>query len=255
MASLHISRLQIEIGNKTICRDLSATFQHGECWALLGINGAGKSTLLRSLAALHPLHSGTITLNDRSLTDYPRRELAQQLGLLLQDHSDAFPNTVLEHVLIGRHPHIRTWQWESDQDIAIAQQALDTVGLNGFAARPLNSLSGGERRRLDIAMLLAQAPQIYLLDEPVNHLDLHQQHNLMTLFRQLASEQQHTVIMALHDVNLAARYCDHAMLLLAGREVKAGTTEELLTTAQLSELYQHPIARIESESGTAFIAE
>ena len=165
---LESHNLDIRIGGQQICREANFEFRAGECWGILGMNGAGKTTLLHTLAGLRPPESGQICLNGQPLHHMSRRSIARQLGLMLQDTPDPFPATVLDTALIGRHPHLSRWQWESARDIEQAQAALEQVHLQGFEHRQVNTLSGGERRRLALATLLVQAPAMLLLDEPTN---------------------------------------------------------------------------------------
>jgi iron complex transport system ATP-binding protein len=244
---LSTQNISISIAGKAICTKLDLNVKKGECWAILGQNGTGKTTLLHTLAGLRKVDNGQVVLNNTALTRLSSREVAQQCGLLLQDYQDIFPATVMEAVLIGRHPHLSAWQWESDNDKAIALSALDSVGLLQMAQRDIQTLSGGERRRVGIAAILAQQPELFLLDEPANHLDIKHQHQVLDLFSQKAKHDHKAVMMVLHDVNLAARYCDHALLMYEDK-IERGTTKEMLNEEKLSALYGHPIRKIESET-------
>ena len=137
---LELRKLTLSIGGKTVCRDLDLNIVGGQCWGILGVNGVGKTTLLHTLAGLKPAQTGEIRVNGKPRSDYSARELAQLCGILFQDYLDTFPCTVLEAALIGRHPYLRQWQWESVQDKAIARAALQQVGLNEYitARRRLN---------------------------------------------------------------------------------------------------------------------
>nr|WP_242521747.1 ABC transporter ATP-binding protein [Motiliproteus sp. SC1-56] len=245
--------LNIAIGGRSLCRDLNLELKPGEVWGLLGANGSGKSTLLHTLAGLRPASAGSVTLSSSRLDRLSRRRCAQQLGLLLQDETGGFPATVMETVLQGRHPHLNLWQWEGEEDLALARQALQQVGLTACAERRLDQLSGGERQRLRIATLLVQAPRVWLLDEPTNHLDLHHQIQMLELLVAQARETDGTLMMSLHDLNLAARFCDRLILLFPGAEPKQGRAEELLVPETLSALYSHPIRRLETGAGPVFI--
>jgi iron complex transport system ATP-binding protein len=246
---LETRHLSVQIAAQNICNDLNICLQAGQCWAILGINGAGKTTLLHTLAGLRPPQSGEILVNQRPLAQYNRRKLAQFLGVLFQETQDPFPSTVLETTLIGRHPYTKTWQWETASDYQIAMNSLDQVGLRTLAQRQINTLSGGERQRLAVANLLTQSPRVFLLDEPTNHLDLHHQHHILNLFKRYTDDKQCTVVMILHDINLAATYCDHAMLLFADQEPLCGTCSDLLTENNLSALYHYPIQKIAGPGG------
>ena len=252
MTRLTAKGLDIQIGERTLCRGLDLDLAPGQCWAVLGGNGSGKTTLLHTLAGLLPYPSGDIQLNDHPITTLPRRTIAQQLGLLLQESHDPFPTTVLETALSGRHPHLGRWQHEGEEDFTLAREALASVDLATMEERMVQTLSGGERRRLAIATLLTQAPQLLLLDEPLNHLDLHHQQRLLSQLRQLAAESK-TIVMVLHDPNQARRYCDQALLLYGDGEWESGACEELLTVERLSRLYQHPMRMLQQGEECLFI--
>ena len=244
MSVLTIRDLSVRIGTVDVCRRLSLDFGPRQCWAILGRNGSGKTTLLHTLAGLRPTTNGSVRIDDRPLHEQPRRFIAQRLGLLPQDSHDPFPATVLETALLGRHPHCSPWNWETADDVRLARQALEQVGLKGWDDREVATLSGGERRRLALATLLTQAPDILLLDEPTNHLDLHHQVALLDLLARQASEQAKTVIMVLHDVNLAARYADHCILLQGDGDTSAGPSETVLRTPVLKRLYRVDLRQV-----------
>ncbi|WP_455211641.1 ABC transporter ATP-binding protein [Kaarinaea lacus] len=254
-ALLQTRHLHVQIAQQTICTDLNVTVRPGQCWAVLGINGAGKTTLLHTLAGLRPAQSGNVLIQQRFMSEYSRRELAQLLGLLFQEIQDPFPSTVMETTLMGRHPYTKSWQWENAEDYRIATEALTDVGLRHLTQRQINTLSGGERQRLAVATLLAQTPKLVLLDEPTNHLDLQYQHHVLKLFKRYAAEKSSAVVMILHDINLAATYCDHVMLLFRDKEPECGSSDELLTERHLSELYSYRIRKIAGpENRAIFVA-
>lgn len=255
MAFMHTNNLSISIGNKNICQQLNLEINKGERWAILGMNGSGKTTLLHTLAGLRETDSGEIFLNDQPITSLTRRQTAQQTGLLLQDYEDNFPGTVLQTVLAGRHPHMHNWQWESEADIQLAKSILAKLELEDFSDRQLTSLSGGERRRVAIAMLLIQSPNLFLMDEPTNHLDIRHQHHILQLFSNLGTEENRTMLMVLHDINLAIRYCDHALLLFGNGETLAGEIADVMTTENLQRLYQHSLSVIEGPHGPVYVAD
>jgi iron complex transport system ATP-binding protein len=252
MPLLETRALSVSIGGKQVCRELDVALDAGERWAILGLNGVGKTSLLHTLGGIRAGDSGEILLDGASLAATPRRQVAQRLGLLFQDSDEAFPSSVMEAALIGRHPHLHAWEWEGARDETIARAALDAVGLAGFEARSTATLSGGERRRLALAALLVQDPQLLLLDEPVNHLDVHHQIAALDLLTRLAREQNKTLAIVLHDVNLAVRYCDKVLLLFGDGETLQGETHELLTESNLQRLYQHPMRRVHTDAGDFF---
>jgi iron complex transport system ATP-binding protein len=249
MTLLAATHLSVAIAGKWICRDLNLRIAAGQRWAVLGLNGSGKTTLLHTLAGLRPAQNGDILLKDRKLGDWPPRERAQLIGCLLQQNDDPFPNTVLETALIGRHPHLERWQWESNDDQQRAHNALRTMDLNGFESRFIATLSGGERRRLAIATLLTQDPHLLLLDEPINHLDLYHQVQALQLLTHLAAKEERALIMTLHDITSAVRYCDHALLLFGAGEILSGAVSEVITEENLARLYGYPIRRLMGPDG------
>jgi len=255
MSLLSTTKLSINIGSIQVCDNLNIECKPGEVWGILGRNGKGKTTLLHTLAGLRSEQSGDIFIKQKNINELSRKEIAQQLGVLLQHHEDSFPSSVIETVITGRHPHINQWQWESDNDWKIAHHALETVQLSQLSERPINQLSGGERQRVSIATLITQNPDIMLLDEPNSHLDLKYQIQLLDYLCQLSKTQQKTVLMTLHDLNLAARYCDKLILLLGNGKALIGDSNELLSENNLRELYDYPISRLESADYPVFIAK
>ena len=255
MTLLLTKNLDVAIAEKIICTGLELQIQPGQSWGILGSNGCGKTTLLHTLAGLYPGYQGEILLNGQSLQRLTRRDIARQVGVLLQHYEDSFPATVLETVLIGRQPHLSFWCTETNIDRQLASHALQQMDLEFLHDRSVTSLSGGERRRLAIATVLCQTPKLYLLDEPTNHLDLKHQHRVLQHFQVLIKEQDAAVVMVLHDVNLAARYCDHVVLLDGVGGCSAGPASVLLEKTRLSQLYQHSLFEIITPLGSFWISE
>lgn len=250
-----VNNLTLEIGDKTVCRDLNIEFKAGQFWGVLGINGVGKSTLLHQLIDVKGAHSQHIYIDNVSLTDYKtnQKSLAKKTGLLLQEYEYNFPCTVLEAALIGRHPHMSNWQWESENDIAIAEAALKTTALYALKNRNISTLSGGEKRRLNLATVLTQDPQYFLLDEPTNHLDLKSQVRILSLLKNKLSAEQKTGIMVIHDANLAYQYCDNILLLFGDGDWLSGKTEDILTAANLSKVYNCDFQVLHNDKTCVFL--
>lgn len=240
MTLLQTRHLDVTVADVTVCRGLELTVEPGQCWAVLGRNGVGKTTLLHTLAGIRRPARGAVVLEGTPLWRWSRRRTARRLAILLQEYADAFPATVLDTVMIGRHPHLGLWQWEGPEDVALARQALEDMGIGALEARPLATLSGGERRRVEIASVLTQAPRLLLMDEPTNHLDLHHQINVLDRLTE-RYRGGGALLMSLHDVNLAARYCDRILLLFGDGDALWGRANEVLTEANLTRLYRHPI--------------
>jgi iron complex transport system ATP-binding protein len=252
---LETRHLALRIGKRQLLHDLSVIFEPGQNWAILGANGSGKTTLLHTLAGLRPADSGVVLLENRAIRDIPRRTRAQQLGVLFQDAPNTFPASVFETVLSGRHPHLGFWQTERATDHALAHAALTAVGLADFASRSVATLSGGERRRVEVATLLAQDAPLCLLDEPVNHLDPRHQ---TALLRQIVARSQragHLNLIVLHDVNLALRFCSHGLLLLADGDTRHGRLADILDASVLKLVYGCAIREIRSDAGRLFFPD
>ncbi|WP_456374601.1 ABC transporter ATP-binding protein [Thiolapillus sp.] len=247
---LHVHELSVRIGDTQVCKGLSLDILAGQCWGILGPNGAGKTTLLHTLGGLHAADAGQILYHNRPLRDIGARELARLRGMLFQNESPDFPGSLFETVLSGRHPHLGRLGWETPEDLDIARQAIRTVGLDGLEQRRAQTLSGGERQRMEIAMLLAQAPQLGLLDEPSNHLDPDQQIVMLRLLKKRFNAERKALVMVLHDVNLAMRFCDHLLLLKGNGQQLSGSTREIATEKNIQWLYQHPVSLLQAQGTT-----
>lgn len=252
---LEARQLAVDIGGKTVVDRVDLSVASGERIAILGRNGAGKSTLLSTLAGLRPAAGGSLLLDGEDAALLPAREAARRRAWLGQFQSDPFGSTVLETALTGRHPHLGRWDWESKDDAELARSALKAVGLDGMEARQIHTLSGGERQRLAIATLLTQAAPLYLLDEPLAHLDLNHQMAVLELFAGTARDGGAGVIMVLHDPALAHRFCDRALLVYGDGRTEIGTVDTILTAKTLSELYGYGLRQIEDRGHRCFIPE
>lgn len=252
---MHCQQLTVHIAGQRVCDGLDLSIEAGQFWCILGCNGVGKTTLLHTLAGLRGAELGHVKLLGQDLDQCPAKTRAQRIGVLFQDQLDPFPITVLESVLVGRHPHISPWRGEGESDIRIARQALADMGMEDFQYRTTNRLSGGERQRAALATLLTQDPLIYLLDEPSNHLDLKHQLQVLNHFSGLVRDSQRALVTTLHDINLAVRFCSHVLLLYGNGELDLGRSEDLLTRDNLSRLYGYPISHLEQQGKRIFIPE
>jgi iron complex transport system ATP-binding protein len=235
--------LDVAVASRRLVRGLTLSVGTGQFVAVLGRNGAGKTLTLHTLAGLRPVAHGSVQVGGRELAAWPRRELARRLALLPQSIEDAFPSTVLDTALIGRHPHLDFLQWEGPDDRQRALDALAAVDLADLAGREVGTLSGGERRRLAVATVLTQDAALNLLDEPTNHLDPHHQLDVLALFRARA-DRGGTVIATLHDATLAARFADSVLLLFGDGEWSYGPTSEVLSATALSRLYRTEVTEL-----------
>jgi iron complex transport system ATP-binding protein len=237
---LAVRDLSVAYGAHLALDSVSFTLAPGEVVGLLGPNGAGKSTLVRAISGVLAGDSGSVRLRGDELRSLPRKEIARRIAVVPQEPRFDFPFSVLEVVVMGRHPHLAGLAFESGDDLAIARQALERCGALHLAARPIDQLSSGERQRIVFARALAQQAPILLLDEPASFLDLRFQVELFDRVRELADGGT-GVVAVLHDLNLAAEYCDRIVLLQAGRVVAAGPTAEVLTYRHLTAVYETEI--------------
>lgn len=252
-ALLSVRDLDVNIGSVRVAAGLGFELAAGERLAILGRNGTGKTTLLSTLAGLRKAEAGSVSLCGESYETLGPRRAAQLRGLLPQGHLDAFQSTVLETALIGRHPHLGRWAWEGREDERIAREALAAVDLAGLGSREVHTLSGGERQRLAIAALLAQQPQVYLLDEPLAHLDLNHQIAVLELLSRRARADGVGIVMVLHDINLALRYADRTLLLFGESRTLEGPVAAVLTAESLSRLYGHPLREMRDGGARYFV--
>ena len=246
--------LDVAVPGRLLVRALDLQVAPGEFVAVLGCNGSGKTMTLKTLAGLRPPRAGAICYFGRPAAAWRRPELARRVALLPQDQEDLFPSTVLEEALIGRHPHIGRWRWESEADREIALAELARVGLDGLADRGTTTLSGGERRRLAIAQTLSQRPGLFLLDEPTNHLDPQHQMLALDVIRERVDGGASAVV-SLHDVNLAVRYADRCLLLDGDGGWELGETATSLNADSLSRLYRTPMAAVDWRGGRLFVPQ
>lgn len=251
-AVMECRELSVTVPGRALLRDLSLALRPGTVVAVLGRNGAGKSSLLHVMAGLRPAAAGEVRLQGRAVSQWRRREFARYVGLLPQTSEDAFPGTVLESALVGRHPHVGALQWESGADKAIARRCLAAVGLDGLEDRDIATLSGGERRRLAVAAVLAQEPRVFLLDEPNQQLDPQHQLGVLRMFRSLADSGR-TVIVSLHDAGLAARFADESLLLFGDGRWSHGPTAQSLTAESVGRLYGIDVRELAWGGGRTFV--
>lgn len=245
-AVFSVANLDLQMADVRVSTELGFEVYPGEMMAILGRNGVGKSTLLSCLAGLpRGVLSGDILLGNKSYQDWGDRAAACWRGWLPQKQQDQFSASVLETVISGRHPHLNRWSWESAEDHALALASLAAVGMSDFADRDVLTLSGGERQRVAVATILTQNPTLYFMDEPLAHLDLNHQIEVLNLMCAKARRERVSCIMVLHEPGLAYRYCDSALLLFGEGEWLYGSASSVLTAENLSRLYGYPLVQIE----------
>lgn len=234
ISSEHIS---LRLGNNQILKNVSFSADEGEFIGLIGPNGSGKSTWLRALCGLLKYDHGKAVIKHKEISSYPVREIARLIGYVPQDTSMDFDFLVKDIILMGRHPHVPRFGLESASDYEIAEQAMRTTQIEHLANRFVNQLSGGQRQMVFIAKALAQQTDILILDEPTSALDINRQLQVLHLVKQLTKEGV-TVVTAIHDLNLAARFCDKLVLLTDGKVLASGEPEKVLTTDHILKSYR-----------------
>ncbi|MBK7742477.1 MAG: ABC transporter ATP-binding protein [Betaproteobacteria bacterium] len=244
--------LGLAIDGRALCAGLDVAVHAGECWAIVGPNGAGKTTLLRTLAGLRRPEAGSVRYGDRDVAALTRREQAGLRCYLAENTTDYFPATALDIALSGRHPHLSRWQWEGTDDVARARSALAAFGVETCAERDVATLSGGERRRVALAAMLAQDAPLLLLDEPSSHLDLGQQIAAFDVLTGHARATGAAVVMVVHDLHLALRYAGHAIA-IGGGSARAGTAAETLTAQTLSALFGRRLVAVGEGSARTLV--
>ena len=233
-------------GDRPVLEDVTAEVDEGEVLGLIGPNGSGKTTLLRTMhGAIRP-QAGSVVLDGRPIGDYTRREVARRIAVVVQEPVGEVPLTVADTVLLGRTPQLGLFQRPARADRRVAQQALARVGVEHLVRRAFTQLSGGEKQRVMIARALAQQSRYLLMDEPTNHLDVHFQHEVLHRVRSIGL----TTVVVLHDLNLAARYCDRLVLLDHGRVVATGTPEDVYRAELLGRVHPASFESVRASDGT-----
>ena len=230
---LEAKDVNISISGKPIVQHLSIEVPDRKFSALLGANGSGKTTLLRSIYRTQKMDSGIVRLDDKDITHFSGKKLARNMAVMGQFNQINFDYTVLDIALMGRYPFHSLLEQEKERDYEMALEALDKVGMKSYRDRNFQSLSGGEKQRVVLARALTQSPKILILDEPTNHLDIRYRLEILSIIKDL----QITVLAALHDLSLAAQFCDYLYLMKEGEIVYQGTPKETITPESLQTVY------------------
>ena len=220
-----------------VLKDISLSTREQDFIGLIGPNGSGKSTLLKIMGAILKPDSGSIQFKESSLPKINKKLFAQSVSWIPQDHPMVFPFKVSEIVLMGRHPYLSPLSFESEEDFEISRRAMETTMTSQFADRYFNEISGGEKQRVMIASALAQDPEMMLLDEPTAALDLKYQIQILSILKNLNARHKMTLVMAMHDLNLASSFCSRLILLDEGQIVRDGTPEQVLKKDILEQVY------------------
>jgi iron complex transport system ATP-binding protein len=237
MIKLEVQNLGLAYGRHVVVKKLTFQVMPGEMLGLIGPNGCGKSTIIKALSRVISPFSGQIFLNGKDISQISRGDLARLLGVVPQ--IPLLPNafTAFEVVLMGRNPHLGLLQYEGEKDMNITWRAMERTATQSLAERRIDELSGGEIQRLVVARVLAQEPKSILLDEPTANLDISHQVEILDLIKNLCRENNLTVVIALHDLNLASQYCNRLILINKGRVHAQGTPREVINSRNIKEVY------------------
>jgi len=252
---LRCAGLTLAVPGRVLCAGLDVGFNSGEMWAVLGRNGTGKSTLIHALAGLARPALGRVELDGVPLAGIDARGRARQIGVLLQIEEGTYWGSVLDYVLLGRFPHAGLWAGYAARDVDEAEGALHAVGMSACAMQRYATLSGGERQRVRIAQILAQRPGIFLLDEPLQHLDLAHQALVLTLMGARVREHDETAVMVLHEPLWIGRSCTHALIFSGDGGVDSGPAQALLTRERLEHAYGCRLREVEHGEGRCFVPD
>ncbi|MHA1994996.1 MAG: ABC transporter ATP-binding protein [Candidatus Hodarchaeales archaeon] len=234
---IQLENVSFQYEDVTILDRITFNAGKGQIIGILGPNGSGKTTLIRCIAGFLKLNEGSISINKKDVHQYKRKELAQILSVVPQISSLTAGFTVFETVLMGRYPHLGIYQREAEKDYKIVNSALERVGITHLVDRDTSELSGGEKQLVTIALGLAQEPQILCLDEPTLHLDINMQYKIMELSKEVCRTKQISVIVVLHDLALAAQYCDSLVILKNGQVRALGTPDEVINSEYILDTY------------------
>ena len=235
--SINVNNLSHSFGETLVLKNISFQVPQRDFFIIIGPNGSGKTTLMKVISGILKPQNGELKILNHPIDQYHRKALARTIAFVPQMTFADFPFTVTEIVLMGRSPYLGILGLEQENDLEVANQAIAFTGLEHLAHRKLDQLSGGEQQRVYIARAICQEPDIILLDEPTASLDLAYQVRIMDLMEKLKTEKGITIVMVSHDVNLAAMYADHLMLLHEGQVVCQGLPDEVLTYKTLEETY------------------
>ena len=233
MTKLKVEHLDFSIDKTQILKAIDLNIQKGEFVGLVGPNGCGKSTLLKNIYRIYQPDHGKIYLDGQLVDQVNDKAFAKKMAVMVQENTVEFDLTVIDMVMLGRYAHKRLLQDSSEKDRAISEKYLEEVGLKGYEERSFLSLTGGEKQRVLLARALSQEAELIVLDEPTNHLDIKYQYQIMNILKR----QDMTVFTSVHDLNIAALYCDRIVVLKKGKLVKIGTPEEVITPEMIRYLY------------------
>lgn len=242
MYALEVKNLKFGYTEDLTLKDISFKIKKGKFISIIGPNGSGKSTLLKNLNRIYTPNKGKVILESVDINRIKTKELAKKIALVPQNTTIDYEFTVEEIVLMGRHPYKKRFQMEDNNDYEIVKEALELTNTFHLKDRIITEISGGERQRVIIAKALAQNPSIILLDEPTSHLDINHQIEILNLLRKLNKEKGTTIVLVIHDINLASRYSDEVIMLNEGKIVGIGSPEDVITKGNIEFAYNLKVA-------------
>ncbi len=242
MYALEVKNLSFSYNEDKVLEDINFKVEDGEFISVIGPNGSGKSTLLKLINNLYKPKSGNVLIYDKDVSGYKAKDLAKRIAMVPQDTNIEYEFPVEDIVLMGRHPYISRFQKEDDEDYAIVNEALKLTNTSYLKGRNINRISGGERQRVLIAKAIAQNPDLILLDEPTSHLDINYQMEIFKLLKKLNENKKTTIILVVHDINLASRYSDRVILLKGGKVLGIGKPSEVINNDNIEKAYNLKVA-------------
>jgi iron complex transport system ATP-binding protein len=237
MVTLNVNGIECRYGSNKILSDITIEVKPGCFLGIIGPNGSGKTTLLKSISRVLKPHGGSVLIDKEDIYKLNPKMVAQKMAVVPQFSNVGFDFSVMDVVLMGRNPHMGDFQMETAKDVEIARKAMELTNTWKFANRPINQLSGGEAQRVIIARAIAQEPKILLLDEPMSHLDIINQIELMDLVKGLCVKNGLAVLAVIHDLNMASRYCDMILMLKEGKIYALGPVNEVMTTQNIQNVF------------------
>ena len=235
---IETKRLTFAYADEPVLQDISLNFQPGEFTGVIGPNGSGKSTLLKLIGGILPSPSETVFFKNKELSQYKKKELAVSIAWIPQEKQMAFSFKVIDIVLMGRHPYLSPLSFEGKDDYQIAEDAMRQTQVLEFAHRRFNEISGGEKQRVMIASAISQKPDLMLLDEPTSALDIKYQIEVLNILKRLNEDENKSLILAMHDLHMASKFCKRLVLLKKGRVFCEGTPAEVLKKEILEDVYE-----------------
>ncbi|WP_102029317.1 heme ABC transporter ATP-binding protein [Salirhabdus sp. Marseille-P4669] len=248
---LTVQNISKHYKEQVVLKNISFQVKEGTCFGIIGPNGVGKSTLLKIISGLIEPSSGKIMLRNKELASISQKKLAREMAVLSQSGLPTYPLSVEDTIMMGRYPHLHWYEREGKKDKEIVERVMEQTGVTSLREKLLDTLSGGERQRVAIAKAMVQQPKLLLLDEPTTYLDIHHQLVVLQLVKKWQKEAGLTVVMVMHDLNLASQFCDQLLLLNNGGIEKVGSIEEVIEKDTLSKVYEtvpeiieHPINKV-----------